>query len=62
MSGLRCQVASCYSQSPAVIRQLLEETGELTIAVTLAGEPATLRFVEMHLLDLRSALSQVAAA
>jgi hypothetical protein len=54
------QVAN--GQAPAVIRQLIAETTELAIMVTLAGAPATLRFVEVHLLDLRAALTQVAAA
>jgi hypothetical protein len=49
-------------QTPVAIRQLLAETTELAINVTLAGAPVTLRFVEMHLLDLRAALSRVAAA
>ena len=48
-------------QTPAVIRQLLNDADGLSIDIMLAGEPVTLRFVELHLSDLRTALTQVAA-
>ena len=50
------------SQTPAAIRQLLAETPELGITVSLAGATTVVRFVELHLLDLRAALSRSAAA
>ena len=54
------QVAN--GQTPAVIRARLFETAELSIEVSLAGDEAVLRFVEVHLLDLQTALRQSVAA